>query len=419
MKVNLHRLRRGVLLVTALALGAISFAPALEGTVFAGGQVQSRFIELSDSSPNASSVTYNVSFKPTSTATVGGILVDFCADSPIINSTSCTFPTSFTLGTSVSVTGPTGFSTSTGSWVTTNSLQCGAAASNFQVLELTNATAQTPSGSSTAINFQINSVHNPSTTGTFYARIYTFDTAADTPNAATYCPTGTTRGSGFTGNIDYGGVALSTVTQISITATVQETLTFCVSGGAITGTCGSLTAPTLTIGSGTPAVLSTAGQGADAFTQLTTNANGGVVVRMKATNACTNGGLTTAPPDIAGGCGSIKGAGGTSAATFDTATNCGSGVACFGMCVAPGSGVTADPNYTDSANGCPSASFNATSTYGMDGSGVTGTYGDPVYSTAGAVNAISSRLTFAARAANTTPAGVYQGNEILIATGTF
>jgi hypothetical protein len=130
---------------------------------------------------------------------------------------------------------------------------------------------------------------------------------------------------------------------------------------------------------------------------------------MKATNLCTNGGLSTAAPDIAGGCASIPGIG-SSAAVLTAGT--------WGVCVAPGAGVTAIANYLDSINACPT-SFNATSKFGMNGANVTSTYGDSIYTTAGAVNAIQSILNFGAVAANTTPAGVYQGNEILIATGTF
>jgi hypothetical protein len=407
-----HRFARYLYIAISVIIGAVTIAPFLEQTVFAGGQVQSRFIELSDSTPSATGVTYNVSFKPTSTAAVGGIVVDFCADSPIIYSGTCTFPTGFTLGTSVSVSGLTGFTSNTG-WGTGSSLQCGAAASNFQVLVFTQPTTPaTPTGTSTPINFQITGVANPSTTGTFYARIYTFDTAAHTTAGYT-CSAPTTRQatSSTTGVMDYGGAALSTVTQVSISATVQETLTFCVSAASITGTCGGLTTPSLVIGSGTPAVLSTSGDATPAYTQLSTNALSGVIVRMKATNACTNGGLTTSPPDSSGGCANIPGLG-SSAITFPT------NQAHFGMCVAPGSGVTADANYLDGANSCPTT-FNATSDYGMDGANLTGTYGDPIYSTPGAVTNISSSLTFAAMAANTTPAGVYQGNEILIATGTF
>lgn len=411
MKTILHRLARGFYLAAALAVTTVAVLPALEQTVFAGGQVQSRFIELSDSTPSATSVTYNVSFKPTTTSTVGGIVVDFCADSPIIYSGTCTFPTGFTLGTTVNVSGMSGFTVNTG-WATTSSLQCGAAASNFQVAILTNATPATPTGTTTPINFQITGVTNTSTTGTFYARIYTFDTSAHTTAGYT-CGTATTRGatSSTAGILDYGGIALSTVTQISISATVQETLTFCVSKNTITGTCSGLVTPTLTIGSGTPAVLSTTGDATPAYTQLSTNANGGVAVRMKSVNACTNGGLSTAPPDVAGGCLAIPGIGGTAVAFT-------SGTANFGMCVAPGAGVTAATNYNDTINSCPTA-FNATSKYGMNGTNLTSTYGDQIYSTAGAVSNISSSLTFAAMAANTTPAGVYQANEILIATGTY
>jgi hypothetical protein len=413
MKIGQSRLSRYVCLFTAVTLAGIAIAPLFDQTVFAGGQVQARSIELSDSTPSATGVTYNVSFKPTASTTVGGIIVDFCADSPIIGSTTCTYPTAFTMGSTASVTVTSGIGTG-GSWTTTNSLQCSAAASNIQTLKYTNVTAQSVTAG-TPVIFTINTVSNPSTTGTFYARIYTFDTSANA--VSNYTCSGTTRGGSLSGELDFGGIALSTVTQISITATVQETLSFCVSGSSISGTCSGLTAPSLIIGTGTPSVLDTSGEGTQAFTQLSTNASTGVIVRMKATNACTNGGLSTAAPDSSGGCLSVPGVG-SSASTFNASGSCGASAACYGMCVAPGSGVTANANYLDTTNGC-GASFSATSEYGMDGANVTGTYGDPIYSTGGAVNAISSTLTFAARAANTTPAGVYQGNEILIATGTF
>lgn len=414
MKIKLRTLARYRYAVGVLAITVVAVLPLLGQTVSAAGQVQSRFIEMSNSTPSATSVTYNVSFKPTSATPIGGIVVDFCSDSPIIGSTTCTFPTGFTLGTSVTATGLSGIPTS--GWVTTNSLQCGAAASNFQLFKYTNPSAQAPTGSTTPINFQITGVTNTSTTGTFYARIYTFDTAADATSNYT-CPTGSTRGGSLGGEVDYGGAALSTVTQISISATVMETLTFCVSKTTISGTCTGLTSPTLSIGSGSPQALSTTGDATPAYTQLSTNAVSGAVVRMKATNACTNGGLSIAPPDVSGGCTSIPGAG-SSAATFDASASCGTNTACFGMCVAPGSGVTVDANYTDTTNSCPTT-YDNTSEYGMDGTNLTGTYGDPIYSTAGAVAAANSSLTFAARAATTTPAGIYQGNEILIATGTF
>jgi len=400
----LTKLKRPITGLTALLLGLATAAPlVLSGAASAGGQAQSRFIQLSNSNPSATGVTYNVSFKPTSTSTVGGMIVDFCADSPISGSTSCTFPTGFTLGTSVSVSGMSGFTVNTG-WVTTSSLQCGAAASNFQVAVLTNSTPATPTGTSTPINFQITGVTNTSTTGTFYARIYTFDTSAHTTSNYT-CPTGTTRGGSMVGELDYGGVALSTATLINITATVQEQLTFCTSKGAPGNGCTSLTSPNLTLGSGSPAILGTAVSTDTAYTQLTTNAQSGVVVNMKAfkSDGLTAAGCNGMSRDNFATC-DITGIG----AFANLAASSGN----FGLNVADGTGgtgsVTHNANYGTTAG-----------SYGMQAAVASGAYGDPIESSSGAVQNVNSQLTFAAAAAPTTPAGVYSAYESLIATGTF
>src|SRR6185436_12235167 len=92
-----------------------------------------------------------------------------------------------------------------------------------------------------ALSFELgngttNGFTNPSGTGSFYARIHTYTTTggatAHDEDAAT-------------GYGDYGGIALSTAAVISITARVQETLSFCVYEGG--GACG-VNAPTITIG---------------------------------------------------------------------------------------------------------------------------------------------------------------------------
>jgi hypothetical protein len=302
------------------------------------------------------------------------------------------------------VSGLSGFSTSTGSWNTTNSLQCGAAASNFQLLKYENATAQTPTGTSTPINFQITGVTNTSTTGTFYARIYTFDTDSNATSNYT-CPTGTTRGGSLSGEIDYGGVALSTATLINITATVQEQLTFCTSKGAPGNGCTSLTSPNLTLGAGSPAILGTAVSTDTAYTQLTTNATSGVVVNMKAykSDGLTAAGCNGMSRDNFVSCG-ITGIG----AFANLAASSGN----YGLNVADGTGgtgsVTHNANYGTTAG-----------SYGMQAAVASGAYGDPIESSSGAVQNVNSQLTFAAAAAPTTPAGVYSAYESLIATGTF
>lgn len=404
MKIKLHRLARSAYIVLALAFGAITLVPALGGTVFAG-QVTSRSIELSNSTAGATGVTYSVSFKPTASTTVGGIVVDFCADSPIIGNSSCTFPTGFTLGTSPSVTVTSGIGTG-GTWVTTNSLQCGAAASNYQVLKFTNSTAQSVTAG-TPVVFTINSVANPSTTGSFYARIVTFDTDTDATGNYT-CPTGTTRGGSLTGELDYGGIALSTTTAISITAKVQETLTFCVSAADLTSSsCASATAPTLNLGHSVGGVtVLDSGQvdNVHAYTQTSTNAQSGIVVRMKNTNAsATCGGLSN---DSGTTCGIP--AAGASAITISA------GTAHVGMCVTPGS-----------ANTTAASPYNSASCtqFGLDEStsqnNVLSTYGSQIFSSTGAISQENDDLNFEGTAALTTKAGVYTANYALIATGTF
>jgi hypothetical protein len=53
------------------------------------------------------------------------------------------------------------------------------------------------------------------------------------------------------------------------------------------------------------------------------------------------------------------------------------------------------------------------------GDNVTTTYGDTIMSCAGPVSQVNNHLVFAATASLTTQAGIYTGNEVLIATGTF
>ncbi|MBL8121257.1 hypothetical protein JNM87_00720, partial [Candidatus Saccharibacteria bacterium] len=47
------------------------------------------------------------------------------------------------------------------------------------------------------------------------------------------------------------------------------------------------------------------------------------------------------------------------------------------------------------------------------------TYGDPIAASSAPVSRINNNLVFAATPSLTTPAGIYTGNEILIATGVF
>lgn len=409
-----------VLFLAAFSLTAavnIAVHPSKAGAV---AQVTSRKITMNNSSPSASSVTYGVSFIPQTAGTEGGIIVDFCANDPVVGDTSCTYPAGFTMGTTatVGVSGISGIGVG-GSWVTTNSLQCGAGAGATQVLFLTNATPQSPTSVGvTPITFNITTVTNPSANGSFYARILTFDTSADATGQ--YTCTGATRGAGpFTGQRDYGGVALSTTQNIAITAKVFETLSFCV----FQTSCG--TQAQLTLGDATTGALSTstAYTNINAKYTLATNAQSGVSVQMFGQTLCRNPVLSFANCPTGASNQTIS-AIGTPAATVSTP-----GSEQFGMCVNAISGTTAQAPYDDTGTGNNCSTGITTNTYAgsskfgfIDTSAANGTNnasGSTVLTSSGAITSASSQFAFAANIASTTEAGIYQSNLNMVATGTF
>src|SRR5690242_5727984 len=84
-----------------VALGAL--VPAVVPMVSAAGQVQTRSIEMSDSTPGKTGVTYKVSFV-LQTAGTESMIIDFCNDGSIIGS-ACTAPTNMDAKTSLGFTG--------------------------------------------------------------------------------------------------------------------------------------------------------------------------------------------------------------------------------------------------------------------------------------------------------------------------
>lgn len=435
---------RAVAAFTVLALGTgititSLLSPAVAHAFPTGGQVQSRAIYMSNSTP-AAAASYLVSWKPANTTALQGVIVDFCSTSPIIGDT-CSSPDSaagsptFTVGATPTIdysttTMPDGSTATTGlpgTW-TASSLNSG------RTLKLVTTGAATSGAlsTSTIYNFKITSMVNPALVSgkpvTFYARIITY--TSNSGDIASY--TAATPGS--TDALDYGGFALSTASNITVTAKVQESLTFCTSALNLTdvgntGTnnnCTFATAPVLTLGHGTPApgiLDNTAVDSATAYTQASTNASNGLVIRMHATNSCANAGLSS----NGGSTCNITGLDNTTATGAPGAVA--AGTTFFGLFVsasattvsAPTSTgtITPDGNYNDGTNTNEAAP--ATVHYGMDNTagGVTSTYGDKIASSTGPVSQVNNHLMFAATAGLTVPAGIYTGQESLIATGTF
>jgi len=379
-KREMRLLRRAAYFVAALAAVVVVGLPNVANRAYAA-QVTSRSIEISNSAVSATGVTYLVTI--TAPTAAQSMVLDFCMNSPIINGTCTT-----TNG--VNASGATFANVSN---MSTWSLGSASAST----VKLTSGTATT---AGQTLSFSLSGITNPTVNGSYYARIYTY-THADYESTGTAYSGPTSIGS----NNDYGGFALSTANTVGISATVMETLTFCVSGVTMTAGCVGMTTPTLVLGHGSPQVIdSTATDTASAYTQVSTNAQSGVAVRMQNSNAC--GGLSR---DGGATCDIAAANGGAATAPSGTISP---GSAAFGMYATPGSGLTASNPYASGGSAF----------YGMDttgGSGVTSTYGSQIMSSSGILSNINSTLTFAASAATTTPAGVYTATMTLICTGTF
>lgn len=424
----------------------------------AADQMAHRSIQMSDSAPSGGAitsgvgsgedVTYRVSFDAVHEA--GSLVIDFCSgnDTPILGD-ACTAPAGMD-ASSATLSPVSGKVGTGGDWTIT--------ATTSQIKLQTDTAANNIDANSSEI-FDLEGITNPSATGTFFARIYTFPdddyggyVSATNPN--------------LHADSDFGGIALSTVAVISITARVQESLTFCITSaspinpaagwddtagagtGANAGSCSATEVaanpPSVTIGhtiGGTTLVLDagqvdlTDGTGADVnkplYSQLSTNATNGAVINLRSNWACgglsADGGSTCAIP-----------------AAGDTPTIFTAGTAAFGLFV--GDSFLNNDASSSAATGTitPSAIYNngvnvdddnpadlalgmddTTATAAVGGSqrsysgSVSGTFGSTVASTTAPVYRVHNKFVFGATAALTTPAGIYTANMTMTATGTF
>lgn len=353
------------ILLFALLFLVVSTMPGLTARSDAA-QVTARSIELSDSTASDAGVTYHVSFTTATTGNIQGIVVDFCGNDPLIGD-SCTAANGFSVGATPTFANLSGTNPTTG-W-SASSLNSG------RTFVLTNGAA----GSVTApqaISFNITNVTNPNTTDlSFYARILTYSTVAGA--------TGYVAGSEGSPT-DYGGIALSTATPITVSARVEEQLSFCV----FNTSCGD--SPAIALGHGPNTVLDSTAvdTNTDQFS-VTTNASSGVAVRLK--GATLTSGTNTIP--------AVSPSPGTIIA----------GTAAFGLYMSSlGTGMTAAGEYAGTGGD-----------YGFNVANIGSTYGDIIVSSAGVLSNSISAVTFGATASNTTPAGIYTATEVLIATGTF
>ena len=362
-----------------IVLSAALLLALLIPAIASAAQLTERSIELSSSSKEATNVTYSVNF--TADGAAGAFVVDFCSNSPTIG-LACTAPTGFSL-----------------SGVTSSDTVSALDANTVRVTKVMTASED--------ITVDLNGITNPTNAGPLYARIVTYNTAA---NADAYVSLNADSDANV---VDYGGAAISITNSIGVSAAVLETMTFCVSGSAININCTNVTAPTLALGEtvgDSVALVPTAVSTGTVYTQISTNAVGGAVIRLKSS---------------ALGCGGLMRAGAPTACDITPALDDGisAGDAKFGV-------RTSAATDTNGANAAgilqpvTGSNYN-NSTYALnytvgDASGVTSVFGDPFLDTNNApANNKNMALTFGASASNSTPAGLYSADISLIATGRF
>jgi len=369
-----------------------------------GGQITTRSITMSTSAASAQA-EYSLTFTPATTEAASSLVVDFCANDPLITDT-CTFS---------AATVPT-----VASGITASTGTAGVLGSGTPIHTISVTTIALTSGTPITINFDAtpsNKLTNPTTNVSFYARVVTFNgnTAATSGSTTGYVPANTSGNTPQEGSlaIDTGGIALSTAANITVTSNVFETLSFCV----FQTSCG--TAPVLTLGAATTGALSTASAYDNSNAQYTiaTNAGLGVSITMTGTTLCRPGGTCTTGANAF-----TISAIGTTAATKSIGTEQ------FGMC-ADTTGVTgtfaAVAPYNDTINNCHSLGtgvYAGTSKFGFDDTASTGTNspgGSQVLASTADVPTYTGTFTFLGDIASTTEAGIYTTSLNLVATGTF
>ena len=401
-------------LLAALLLIAATIMPLVKQTPAEAAIIPNREIKISSSAVSAAATTYHVEFDVGTTGNVQGIVVDFCANTPIIGDTTCGAVTGFDLNGAGSIT-VSGQSPGTGGTANLSTFTTTAVANSDRTLMLTAASPVSLTSGNTAY-FDITTVTNPSGVGAFFGRIYTFAT-----NTAATSYTVATPGA----YVDAGGIALSTATQITVTAKVAERLVFCVYTDSADpdyadNDCDSQQGTGISLGDNN-GVLSPTGAFVDkkAKYTITTNASAGATVRLKGTTL-TKGGD------------SIDAIGAT-----PTTANTG-GTEQFGLCTyrdaTSATGLTADPVYdggagsecsttvqtagtgTTGGTGTPTQAEFAFDTNGTDGTA--SLYGDTL-ATKAAGNFSTGIIAFAGNISNSTEAGIYTTTLTFIATGVY
>jgi len=307
-----HIMKRIGLLTVALSFVAGLLVVALDSSPKAtAASLSSRSMAISSSSigsittgapgsgSNGQKAKYTFTFTPT-TATISSLSIMFCT-TPIPATGSCTTPTGFDAShvasiQSTTLAGSPSLDTTTANPSNTQGVCNGGTSTtrtNCILLKWATGTAQT--GSSVTAVFgggASDYITNPTSTGTFFARITTYSDNA------------------YTTAVDSGTTASSTATQVTITAKVQEALNFSV-GTASTAPGASCTpysdGGTLSIGDPTNGLSSTTAYTGYSYFRVSTNAINGTKIYYSGDTLKSGSNSITSVGESAGGTSSTAG----------------------------------------------------------------------------------------------------------------
>jgi hypothetical protein len=363
--------RKTTFIAVLLAVMVVGFLPHPARAAL----IEPRSVTLG-SSAGAAVTTYAFSFEPGTSGNIGAIKLQIC-DSPIeaaacVNSGNSSGASFTSNGASIAgQTGISGFTAGSGT----------PPAPTVNTFWLTNGTPQNISNA-TNVTVTLQNVRNPTGNNLqYYARITTYSDSAGT------IP------------VDYGGVALSTAQQITVSGVMPESLVFCV--GTSGTDCTNMTGSSADLGT---------------FSPTATNV---ITSRMSAsTNADSGYAITVTGTTLTSGSNTIPAMGTQSANSTGCAPSCTSatGTGQFGMNVRANNVATAGGAFgadvTGTGSGTGFGGYNTTNSFRFFS-------GDTVASAAGPTQANLFMASYLVNVGGDQAAGVYTSTLTYVCTATF
>ncbi len=200
----------------ALLLVGVLFALLINNQAGAAN-IYNRYLKMSSNIPSATAVEYTASFVMPSPQLLGSIAIEICENSPL-EMVACNPPPGFSWASAslTSQLGAVGFSIDT---------------LNSTPNRLVLTRLPTPIGANQNQEFVLSGVVNPTATGTFYAKIFSYNSAD---------------GTGISN--DFGAMAMSINNPISVATEVPPYLYFCTAINIIGFDCSNTTGSYIDLG---------------------------------------------------------------------------------------------------------------------------------------------------------------------------